>query len=223
MLISREDFIKNQKERNARRAAQGDTPRSNVSFMTLGDGDEAIIRLAPLDWNEIIYYHNETDDWKSRKIACNRTDFKDPLDKCPFCAKKMPLKSRYYVKLLQYVRDENNNVVATEKVWDAPTRYVSILMDCENDYGPVQDLIFKMKRTGAGQQTTYSFLPMISKIYNEDVYKKDFGGLQNYKALGSLVKELTVEEMNSILNNEPASVVQSDDSYTTTAPRKVTY
>jgi len=218
MIIDRNEFLRNQKEREARRAAAGDQPRANVSFMALGDGDEAIVRLAPLDWNEIIYFHNETDDWKSRKIACNRTDFKDPLDKCPFCAKKMPLKSRYYVKMIHYTRDENGEVVATEKVWDAPTRYVSVLVDREEEYGPVQDMIFKMKRTGSGQTTTYDFLPMMSKIYNDDVYKKNFGGLENFKALGTLVKELSVDEMKEILGEEiPAPEVRQ------AAPRKVTY
>ena len=218
MLISREEFLKNQKEREARRAEQGDQPRSNVSFMALGDGDEAIVRLAPLDWDEIIYFHNETDDWKSRKIACNRNDFKDPLDKCPFCAAKMPLKSRYYVKMIQYTRDENDQVVATEKVWDAPTRYVSTLMGREEEYGPVQDMVYKMKRSGSGQNTTYDFLPMMSNIYNESIYKKEFGGLENYKALGTLVKELTAEEMKALLSG-----AKEETEVQQTAPRRVTY
>ena len=66
MFISREEFLKNQKEREARRAEYGDQPRSNVSFMSLADGDEAIIRLAPLDWNEIIYFHNEKEKFNEK-------------------------------------------------------------------------------------------------------------------------------------------------------------
>ena len=219
MLVSRLDYLKNRKEREERRAEQGE--RSNVRFMTLGDGGEAIVRLAPLDDDEIIYFHTETDDWKSRKIACLREDFRDPIDNCPFCAAKMPLKSRYYVKLIHYERDDEGNVVATPKVWDAPARYVSVLTDREEEYGPVQGMIYKMKRTGNGQNTTYDFLPMMSKVYNDDVYKKDFSGLENYKALGTVIKELSADEMKNILAGEV--IAAAEEEVHQSAPRRVTY
>lgn len=218
MLLSREQYLKNRKEREERREAQAE--RSNVRFMALSDGGEAIVRLAPLDGDEIIYFHTETDDWKSRKIACLREDFRDPITACPFCAAKMPLKSRYYVKLIHYERDDEGNIVATPKVWDAPARYVSVLTDREEEYGPVQDMIYKMKRTGNGQSTTYDFLPMMSKIYNDEVYKKDFSGLEGYKAMGTIVKELSADEMQTLLEGEaPAEEEQPQ----TTQPRRVVY
>lgn len=219
MIVSREQYLANRKEREERREAQQE--RSNVRFMTVPSDGEAIVRLAPLDENEIIYFHTETDDWKSRKIACLREDFRSPITDCPFCAAKMPLKSRYYVKLIHYERDDDGNVVATPKVWDAPARYVSVLSDREEEYGPVQDMIYKMKRTGTGQTTTYDFLPMMSKLYNDDVYVKDFSGLENYKALGTVVKELSAEEMKSLLSGEP--VKETPQTPVQTQPRRVTY
>lgn len=220
MLISRDAFVKRQKEREERRNSGEQFVRSNVSFMTLGSGDEAVIRFAPSDKHEIIYFHNETDDWKSRKIACTREDFKDPIDNCPFCAAKKPLKSRYYVKMLQYVRNDDGDIEIVPKVWDAPTMYVTKIMNLEEEYGDLSNMVFKMKRNGAGQQTTYDFLPAMSTIYNESIYKKDFSELENYKALGTLVKELPVEEMRSLLTEEvpvqPATVNVS-------TARKVTY
>lgn len=222
MLIDRKEFLRRQKEREERRTSGETYQRSNVSFMALGSGEEAVIRFAPADMHEILYFHNETDDWKSRKIACNRTDFKDPIDNCPFCAAKVPLKSRYYVKMLQYVRDEDGNVEIVPKVWDAPTMYVSKIMNLEEEYGDLSNMVFKMKRNGAGQQTTYDFLPTMSTIYNESIYKKDFSELENYKALGTLVKELTVDEMKELLSGEERPTTNITE-VTYSKPRKVSY
>ena len=134
-----------------------DTPQ--VGFLTLkNDGDEAIVRFMhdSTESFDILTVHPMRVDGKFGKYSCIR-DARDPLDKCPLCKNGTKLENRIYIHLIHYVKDENGNIVAVPKVWERSLAYAKELAGLINEYGPLSDCIFKIKRNGAvkSMDTTY--------------------------------------------------------------------
>ena len=180
-----------------------------VGFFTLkNDGDEAIVRImhdSPEDF-DILAVHQTTVDGKFRNVSCLRSP-SDPMDMCPFCAANKKFATRLYIHLIQYVRDENNQIVAQPKVWERSTAYAKQLAEYINEYGPLSDMIFKIKRSGAkgSMDTTYTIIPANAKLYPEDIYVKDAEALADYQALGHAVLDKNYEEMMVMLDGAPTT------------------
>ena len=180
-----------------------------VGFFTLkNDGDEAIVRImhdSPEDF-DIVAVHQTTVDGKFRNVSCLRSP-SDPMDMCPFCAANKKFATRLYIHLIQYVRDENNQIVAQPKVWERSTAYAKQLAEYINEYGPLSDMIFKIKRSGAkgSMDTTYTIIPANAKLYPEDIYVKDAEALADYQALGHAVLDKNYEEMMAMLDGAPTT------------------
>jgi len=234
MYISRENFLKQQeqnKERAAAYAAAQNGPR--VGFFGLkDDGDEAIVRFCynSPDEFDILTTHSTNIDGKYRRVNCLR-GFNDPVDTCPLCASGNKMQQRFYIKLIEYTRDDNDNVVATPKIWERPTAYVQTLSQLFAEYGNVNDIIFKVKRAGkAGDmQTTYSILYSNPAIYNNDIYKKVDDAFEGYNIVGHAVLDKKFEELAAMAGVEPTKVetpaqpTAINASEYSSAPRKVTY
>ena len=227
-FISRDEFLKQQAARQERAAAaQNAGPR--VSYFSLkDDGDEAVVRFAynSPDEFDILTTHQTSVDGKFRRVNCLR-DFKDPVDNCPMCKAGIPVQQRFYIKLVEYTRDEEGKVVATPKVWERPTSYVTILNNLFTEYGDVADCVFKVKRSGkkGDMQTTYSIMLANPTIYNTNTYPKDFSGFDGYNVVGSALLNWTPEQMNESLGvteTKPEEPVK-ETTYTQAAPRRVTY
>lgn len=200
-----------------------------VGFFTLkNDGDEAIVRImhdSPEDF-DILAVHQTTVDGKFRNVSCLRSP-SDPMDMCPFCAANKKFATRLYIHLIQYVRDENNQIVAQPKVWERSTAYAKQLAEYINEYGPLSDMIFKIKRSGAkgSMDTTYTIIPANAKLYPEDIYVKDAEALADYQALGHAVLDKTYEEMMAMLDGVPTtqqSATPARPAYTP-APARPTF
>ena len=180
-----------------------------VGFFTLkNDGDEAIVRImhdSPEDF-DIVAVHQTTVDGKFRNVSCLRSP-SDPMDMCPFCAANKKFATRLYIHLIQYVRDENNQIVAQPKVWERSTAYAKQLAEYINEYGPLSDMIFKIKRSGAkgSMDTTYTIIPANAKLYPENIYVKDAEALADYQALGHAVLDKNYEEMMAMLDGAPST------------------
>lgn len=241
-FISREQFLKQQQERQERStASQNSGPRVGY-FGLKNDGDEAIVRFAYEDqdalFKDILTTHQTTVDGKFRRVNCLR-DFNDPIDNCPMCAAGMPVQQRFYIKLLEYERDENGKITSSPKVWERPTSYVNILLNLFEEYGDISECVFKVKRSGekGSLQTTYSIMFANPSIYNSTLYPKDLSVFNDYNVIGSALLSKTKEEM---LEMVPASTESTDNvkgtptyKYQQTSqqtspvinsqPRKVTY
>ena len=225
-FISRTEWLKQQQERQERAAAaQNAGPR--VSYFGLrDDGDEAIVRFAYTDPDQfdILTTHQTTVDGKFRRVNCLR-DFRDPVDNCPMCKAGIPVQQRFYIKLVEYTRDEEGKIVVTPKVWERPTSYVTILNNLFEEYGDISDMVFKVKRSGkkGDLQTTYSIMLANPTIYNATTYAKDFSGFDKYNVVGSALLDWSAEQMNESLGVEKEEEAKPEPVYQQAQPRKVTY
>jgi hypothetical protein len=227
--ISREEFLKRQKEREERSSNfQNQGPR--VSYFSLkDDGDEAVVRFAynsPDElYQDIFPTHQVTIDGKFRRVKCLRENYKSPISDCPFCVSGTPVNERFYIKLIEYSRNENGEIEITPKVWERPTSYIPTLNGFFDEYGDIAEMVFKIKRSGAkgSLQTTYSILPANQKVYNEALYPIDFSAFNNYKVEGSALAVKTAEEMEEMLGVKEEKTEESTPVIQQSAPRRVTY
>ena len=189
-FMSRDEFLKMQAEREQRQEVrQSQGPR--VGFFSLrDDGDEAIVRFVYSDPSEFEVYtvHPVTIDGKFRKVNCIN-DLRLGIHSCPLCAAGVQLQQKFYIRLIEYTRDENGNIVPQPRVWERPASYMQILTNLFTEYGPLCDNVFKVKRSGArgDMQTTYSIMFGNPSIYNEQLYPKDFTAFDNYSPLGTAI------------------------------------
>lgn len=229
-FISREQFLQQQEEKQARQAAfaeGGSNSGPRVGFFSLkNDNDEAIVRFVydnPDQFDILTTHQTYTSDGKFRRVNCLR-DFKDPVDKCPFCASGKPVQQRFYIKLIEYTRAEDGTITATPKIWERPTSYVGILSNLFAEYGDISDSVFKVKRSGeAGSlQTTYSIMLANPTVYNANLYPKNMNAFEGYNIIGSAVLDKSFDDLKVMVGDtvesspEPAAVA-------TSAPRRVTY
>ncbi len=225
--ISREEFLAQQKEREARAAAaQNAGPR--VGFFKLADdGDEAIVRFCYDDPNQldILTTHKTTVDGKFRRVNCLRESFKDDPASCPMCAAGVPVQQRLYIKLIEYTRDENGNIVAQPKLWERPTSYVNILGNLFTEYGDISDNVFKVKRSGekGSMQTTYSIMLANPNVYNASLYPKNNEAFDGYNILGSAVLDKSFDELKEMVGDSAEEEVATGITEQTSTPRKVIY
>lgn len=150
------------------------------------DGDTTIVRFAYDSSKEFIIQnvHIVNTDGKYKRVACIRDRF-DAKDKCPLCASGDYAKSKAFVKVLEYTKDEDGNVVPSAKIWERPAGFFTDLltavsqakdlgicpMDCK-----ISDIVFKVTRNGAkgSKDTKYAVQPANPTIYKAEIYTKDF-------------------------------------------------
>lgn len=181
--------------------SQGDTNR--VGFFGLrDDGDEAIVRImhdSPATF-EIVAVHPYQVGGKFRNINCIRNP-QDDIEKCPLCDEGVPLRYRFYVHLLEYTRDNNGNIVATPKVWERSLQYADTIKDYCNEYAPLSNYIFKIKRVGkkGSMDTKYNIIPANPSVYSPSLYPKDESAFEGYSAIGTAVYNTDYNGMQKLL------------------------
>lgn len=198
--------------RREQAANQNQQPR--VSYFSLkNDKDEAVVRImhdSPADF-EIVAVHPISIGGKFRKVNCLRGAY-EPIENCPFCAAEKQLQRRIYIHLLEYTKDENGNIVCTPKVWERSTDYISKLKNLCDEYPPLSDSLFKIKRNGAAgsMETTYDIMFASPAVYNPNIYVKDENAFKNYSCIGSAVLNKTPEEMIALISGNEAVAKQSE-------------
>ena len=159
-----------------------------IETIKIKDGDEAIVRfyVSTSDDIEVTTVHSvdllsRKNTTYSKSVSCLRESGQDTLDICPLCAKGNPIKTRAYIKLLEYT-NQNGEIVATPKLWDTSLTMARILNSFLADYGDLTEYIFKLKRTGTGTSTRYNLVPVptTSPIYRPEIYKKEFEKFEDY-------------------------------------------
>lgn len=166
------------------------------------DGDEAIVRFAyssPTQF-DLVTGHKVQVDGHYRFVSCLR-DAHDPVGKCPLCEQGEKIQCKFFVKLIEYTRDENGNIVATPKVWERPSSFANLLESCFNEYGDISDCIFKVKRRGAkgDLKTSYDVLFANPTVYKPEIYVKDFSGFETLDLAHHSYMEKTADEMREFL------------------------
>lgn len=168
-------------------------------FFLSDDKDEAVVRIMHNDAStfDVVVSHNVQTNGKYRDINCER-DFTDPVSKCPLCEAGNKSRSRMYIHLLQYTKNDNGEVEVIPKVWDRSVSYAEKLVSYLDNYGPLSDIVCKIIRHGAkgSMQTTYEIVPNLSpKIYTDDVYVKDETLFEGYNSVGTVVWTKSIADM----------------------------
>ena len=224
-FLSREEFLRLQAEKEQRyEQRQNQGPR--VGFFSLkDDGDEAVVRFCYSDPSEFEVYtvHPVTIDGKFRTVNCIN-DLRLGVHSCPLCATGVQLQQKFYIRLIEYTRDENGNIVPMPRVWVRPTSYLQILTNLFTEYGPLCDSVFKVKRSGArgDMQTTYSIMFGNPSIYNDQLYVKDFSAFDGYTPLGSAILDKDETELSALaadMGLEVPAVVGTSDATSTFTPQ----
>lgn len=191
----------------------GNSPR--VGFFSLkDDGDEAIVRFLcdSVSEFEVFSVHSITLGGKFRKVNCIR-DPKAPIDDCPLCREEYTLQRKIYVRLIQYERDENGNLVALPKVWERAGGFASQLKALIDEYGPLSEVLFKVKRSGkaGSRETSYNMFYCNPNVYKDELYPKHTEYFNNYKIEGGLVLNKSFDELETFLNTGafPEKAVQA--------------
>jgi len=177
---------------------------NSVGFFTLrDDGDEAVVRFMHDNTStfDIVACHSINIDGKYRKVNCIR-DPREPLDRCPFCNNGIKIENRFFIHLIQYDKDQNGNIVASAKIWERSLAYAKQLANLIQEYGPLSDCIFKVRRDGAkgSMDTKYQIMFASPQVYRPDLYPKRPELFENYKTIGGIVMDRTFEEMSEFLS-----------------------
>lgn len=201
--MSYEEYMRAQKEYQERRESGNTTTAPRVGFFNLPDGKEAIVRFAFESTSDLTVYftHRTTVNGKFRRVACLRT-FREPISNCPLCASGAKIETKVYLPLVEYTRDENDELKAEPKIWERSTGFIQTLADYYEEYGDLRGLVFKVKRRGSGLDTTYSLTPANPQIYNEQIYVKDFTAFNNYNVLGGPLLDYDFEKMKELVGPE---------------------
>lgn len=181
---------------------------ADFSFFTLkNDNDEAVVRFMcdSTDDFDILTIHEVQVGGKYRKMSCIR-DPREPLDRCPLCAANTRISNRFFIKMIQYVRestpDGSQIVVPKATIWERSTNYAKTLKSYIDNYGPLSDIICKVIRHGkAGDMsTTYEIVPNLSKaVYPEEVYVKDPTLFNGIDVLGTVVIDRPYEDLQQFV------------------------
>lgn len=161
--------------------------RADVGYFKLvDDGDEAIIRFDYDNANEIVMAHVHDEPVgknKHRRVLCLRENARDDMGKCPLCARGDKYFAKVYLKMIEYVKDEQGKVVPHAVIWERPEPFAEQIVEYINNYGGLKDIVFKVKRKGirGAKDTEYFLTPMPSTVYNEgNGYVKDFSEFEHF-------------------------------------------
>ena len=176
---------------------------SNVGYFNLkNDGDQAIVRFLhdSTDDFDIVTTHPIEVDGKYRRVNCLRTP-NDSMEKCPMCASGQKVQNRIYIHLIHYTKDENGNIVPKAEIWERSMAYASTLKNMIDEYGPLSDCIFKVKRRGAKGQmdTKYDIMFGNPKVYPDEIYKKEKNSFDGYEVVGRMVMNKSFEELSMFI------------------------
>ena len=176
------------------------------------DGDETLVRFdydTSTDF-KVVVVHRVEKDGKHSQVSCLRDMYekKDENCKCPFCRQgdKFPTKVKAYVRMIEYSRDADGNVIVTPVVWERGSGFYNDITGAIKDGvsnglipdgTSIRDIVFKVRRSGKAKSSDTRFFLTAGnpKMYPEDVYVKDFSGFEKYDASKHAYWVKTAEEM----------------------------
>ena len=199
---------------------------NNVEFFALGDdGDEAVVRFmydSTASFNIMTVHDVEIGGGKWRKVNCIR-DPQQPTDMCPLCASGNSITNKFFIRMIVYKRDESGKIVAKPMVWERGFSYATRLKSLIDEYGPLTQELFKIKRNGArrSMDTTYDILYCSPKVYNSAEYPMVEDAFKDYNELGTIVLNKDAVAMNTFLATGSFPATQSNAN-TNATPAEVT-
>lgn len=176
--------ISDEELNNSSNIAQKDTPYYWY-FGLAKEGDSAIIRIMDdtRDDLEPLATHPVRVKGKYRRISCLRNSL-EPLEMCPLCSANVVREKKVYVHLIEYMTAADGSIIPTPKVWERPMGYMNELKEYMEDYQPLSDTVFKVKRSGQGPSTRYALIPLNPANVDLSKYPKDTSFFKDYRVLG---------------------------------------
>lgn len=185
--------------------ARGNGERLFNFFALRNNGDKALVRILYNNPSEFMLYsyHNINGENRTFRINCLRTD-RDAINSCPLCASGFNTKTSFFIPMVQYFVDGNNNITQQLVMWERSLTYCRTLQDLMNEYGPLSNTLFTITRNGAAgsKDTKYSILLANPKMYPDEAYPIDSTILENrskVNIVGTLIWDKSVAEMNEFL------------------------
>ena len=198
---------------NNQGGTRSDTPRVGFFFLK-NDGDEALVRIlvdSSADFN-IVGVHQCTFNGKQRNVNCIRTP-EEPTDNCPFCSSGSPVRYKIYIPVIEYVRGDDGRVQAVARIWERPASFASTLNNNITEYGPLSDVILKIKRSGTGTSTTYNLLYAANENRNPDAYPKKTELFEGYNVIGTAVLNRDFQGMLDLLSGDAGTPAAPANNY----------
>lgn len=193
-------------------------------FGLKNDGDEGIVRILHDSSNDfdIVVAHNVKIGDKYRKVNC-LCNPNDHPSVCPLCSSDNKPQYRFFVHMIQYVQDERGQIVAKPVVWERSAKQISAKLNSMiQEYGPLSQSIFKIRRNGAAgsKDTTYEIMYANPNIYKPELYPMVPDAFKNYNTLGYKVLDKSADEMRAFLatGNFPAPNNSNNATEATQAP-----
>ena len=210
---------------------KSNAPRENNGpryFSLKNDGDEAVVRFMDDTIEDFEGYtvHTVKIGERFRDVLCLKSDAHDDVSKCPLCEAGEKLKSSLYLKLIEYTKDEQGHIVATPKIWTRPASFARKLSTYIQEYGPLSQNIFKIKRRGAkgDMATDYDIFPTNPTIYNSNIYVCPQDAFKDYTALGRQVLNKSFADIVEFLNTGNFPIKKYNEAPLPEAPaQKPTY
>lgn len=177
-------------------------------FSLRNDGDEAIVRFRYDNTSEFKIYTVHDVELESngrrnrRKVSCLRNP-KDPINMCPLCASGRNSRNTFLIEMIQYFTDSNTNTIVSKPVvWERSMTYANRLKSLIDEYGPLSDCVFKIKRCGAAGSvdTTYEIYYGNPKMYPDDVFVKDFSAFDSINFMGTLILNKNFDEISQFIS-----------------------
>jgi len=224
--VTRKEYLELQANKEKKKTEGQSSTRSLWNFKLKDDGDESIVRFCYSDPSQfnIITVHPGTAEDHYKKINC-LNDLKNGITDCPLCAAGVKVQNRFYVKMIEYVRNEDGTITPYARVWDRPAKFMDTLVNLFTEYGDISECVFKVKRRGkAGDmQTDYDIMFGNPQVYNAQLYPKDFSAFDNYDLIGTNVLNKTKEELEVIVKNMVGDTPKTQQQSINPQPRTVVY
>lgn len=202
---------------------------NGVDFFGLrNDGDEALVRImhdSVESFNIFAIHDRMSVGGKFRKINCIR-DAKAPVDQCPLCAAGNAVGYRMFINMVQYTKDAAGQTIPKPVVWERSVSYANRLKSLIEEYGPLSDCLFKIKRNGAAgsMETTYDILFCNPKVYRDDLYPKACEDVfSQYSALGTIIMNKNFSELNTYLATGQFPAAPQQNATQNAAPAQMNY
>lgn len=209
---------------NEMESARQQSSGNSFDFFTLrNDGDEAIVRFRYQNTSQfkIFTVHDVelvNNGRKSRrKVNCLREP-RDQIDMCPLCKAGVNSRNTFLIEMIQYITDPQTGAVTVKPVvWERSMSYANRLKSLIDEYGPLDDCIFKIKRCGAAgsMDTTYEIFYGNPKMYPDNVFLKDFSAFESVNFMGSVIMSKNYDEMNTYLNTGSFPSTRTDNAQST--------
>lgn len=186
-------------------------------FSLANDGDKAIVRFLvnSEDDIELVHTHTYNSYGRSRKVECLR-EGNDPTENCPFCAANRPIQNKVYIKLVEYVPDEQGRIQPVAKIWERPVSYATELAGDLVEYGPLSNLLFVITRSGAAGSTNtkYPWRLASADKYPAMQYPLPTENLfEDYSVVGGPVASRDFQGMLKLLENEGNNGAPAANNY----------